>query len=198
MRTLGSLTGGRTIKELSGRPIDDVVDADITSEKHVRIGTSQCFNDEVVLEGTSAKDAFPKDQFSCSESRTYSHSDDDQDALESEFRSVRITPEDVQILEEENTRLYDELNSMAEHVKQIEGRVVEISELQKQFNEKVIEQEDDVQRIAQTMLSATENVKDANEQLRQAMQNHAGIRVAILFALIVLSCSLLFLDWYNP
>lgn len=102
------------------------------------------------------------------------------------------------MLEQENTRLYDELNSMAEQVKQIEGRVAEISELQKEFTEKVIEQEDDVKRIASTMFAATENVKGANEQLRQAMQSHAGLRVAILFSLIVLSCSLLFLDWYNP
>ena len=87
---------------------------------------------------------------------------------------------------------------MAEQVKQIEGKVVEISELQKQFADKVVEQDEDVQRIADTMVHSTENVKDANEQLRQAMQNSAGLRVAIMFVVMVLSFSLLFLDWYNP
>lgn len=87
---------------------------------------------------------------------------------------------------------------MAEQVKQIEGKVVEISELQKQFADKVIEQDVEAERIATVMVKATDNVRDANEQLRQAMQNSAGLRVVILFVLIVLSFSLLFLDWYNP
>lgn len=58
-------------------------------------------------------------------------------------------------------------------------------------------QESDIARIANTVVSATENVKDANEQIKQAIQRNAGLRVYILFFLLVMSFSLLFLDWYN-
>ena len=43
----------------------------------------------------------------------------------------------------------------------------------------------------------TENVKDANDQIREAIQRNAGLRVYILFFLLVMSFSLLFLHWYN-
>lgn len=47
------------------------------------------------------------------------------------------------------------------------------------------------------MIGVNENVKDANEQIRQAIQRNAGLRVWVLFFLLVMSFTLLFLDWYN-
>lgn len=47
------------------------------------------------------------------------------------------------------------------------------------------------------MVGVTENVKDANDQIREAIQRNAGLRVYILFFLLVMSFSLLFLHWYN-
>ena len=82
-------------------------------------------------------------------------------------------------------------------VRQIEHRVVKIAELQDVFTEKVLQQEKDVERISSTVVGATENVRDANTQIRQAIQRNAGLRVWILFFLLVMSFSLLFLDWYN-
>jgi syntaxin 18 len=60
-----------------------------------------------------------------------------------------------------------------------------------------LQQEKDVDRISSTVIGTTENVKDANEQIRQAIQRNAGFRVWLLFFLAVMSFSLLFLDWYN-
>ena len=113
-------------------------------------------------------------------------SDDDQ-----------LSSEEMQIFESENAQLYNELNSLTEEVKQIEGKVVKIAELQQIFTEKVLHQEKDIDRIASTVIGTTENVKDANEQIRQAIQRNAGLRVWILFFLAVMSFALLFLDWYN-
>lgn len=62
---------------------------------------------------------------------------------------------------------------------------------------KVLQQEQDIDRVANTVVGATENVKDANEQIKQAIQRNAGLRVYILFFLLVMSFTLLFLDWYN-
>lgn len=106
--------------------------------------------------------------------------------------------EDIQMFESENEQLYNELNTMTEEVKQIESKVVHIAELQEIFTEKVLDQDKDLDRLMTTVVGSTENVKEANEQIRQAIQRNAGLRVWILFFLLVMSFSLLFLDWYNP
>ncbi|KAJ8918037.1 hypothetical protein NQ315_011493 [Exocentrus adspersus] len=108
-----------------------------------------------------------------------------------------LSAEEMQMFESENEILYNELNSISDEVKQMESKVVHIAELQELFTEKVLQQEKDIERIATTVVGSTENVKDANEQIRQAIQRNAGLRVWVLFFLLVMSFSLLFLDWYN-
>ncbi|XP_066246655.1 syntaxin-18 [Euwallacea similis] len=108
-----------------------------------------------------------------------------------------LSAEDMQMFEQENEHLLKELNSISDEVKQMEGKVVHIAELQELFTEKVLQQEQDIERISDTVVGSTENMKHANEQIRQAMQRNAGLRVWMLFFLLVLSFSLLFLDWYN-
>ena len=61
----------------------------------------------------------------------------------------------------------------------------------------MLQQETEIERIAAAVIGSTENVKDANDQIRGAIQRNAGFRVWVLFFLLVLSFSLLFLDWYN-
>lgn len=118
-------------------------------------------------------------------------------------KSLPINPEDqlsseeMQMFESENEFLFNELNTISEEIQQIESKVVHISELQEVFTEKVLQQEKDIERIATTVVGATENMKDANDQIRQAIQRNAGLRVWVLFFLLVMSFSLLFLDWYN-
>lgn len=109
-----------------------------------------------------------------------------------------LSAEDVQMFESENEQLYNELNTLTEEVKQIESKVVHIAELQEIFADKVLSQDRDLDKLMTNVVGSTENVKDANEQIRQAIQRNAGLRVFILFFLVVMSFSLLFLDWYNP
>ncbi|XP_043284763.1 syntaxin-18 [Venturia canescens] len=109
-----------------------------------------------------------------------------------------LTAEDIQMFESENEQLHNELNTITEEVKQIESKVVHIAELQEIFTEKVLDQDKDLDRLMTTVVGSTENVKKANEQIREAIQRNAGLRVWILFFLLVMSFSLLFLDWYNP
>lgn len=109
-----------------------------------------------------------------------------------------LSPEDAQMFHSENEQLYSELNTLTEEVTQIESKVVHIAELQEIFTEKILDQDKDLDRLTTTVVGSTENVKEANEQIRQAIQRNAGLRVWILFFLLVMSFSLLFLDWYNP
>lgn len=108
-----------------------------------------------------------------------------------------LTAEDMQMFEGENEMLFNELNSLSDEVKQMGGKVVHIAELQELFTEKVLQQDQDIDRIAMTVVGSSEHMKDANEQIRQAIQRNAGLRVWVLFFLLVMSFSLLFLDWYN-
>lgn len=82
--------------------------------------------------------------------------------------------------------------------RKIEGQVVEIAQLQELFTEKVLQQEQELNRVSLAMIGSTENIKDGNDQLRDAMKKNAGFRIWILFFIITLSFVVLFLDWYNP
>ncbi|XP_061731277.1 syntaxin-18 [Nerophis ophidion] len=108
-----------------------------------------------------------------------------------------LSPEEIQMFEQENQRLVSEMNSLVDEVRQIEGKVVEISRLQEIFSEKVLQQETEIDNIHQLVVGATENVKEGNEDIREAIKNNAGFRVWILFFLVMCSFSLLFLDWYD-
>lgn len=108
-----------------------------------------------------------------------------------------LSDEDQQMLQLENEQLYDELNSMVDEVRQIEGKIVEISRLQEIFADKVLQQDRDINKVSETVVGTTENIKDGNDEIREAMKNNAVFRIWILFFLIVCTFSLLFLDWYN-
>uniref|UniRef100_H0WDM4 Syntaxin-18 n=1 Tax=Cavia porcellus TaxID=10141 RepID=H0WDM4_CAVPO len=108
-----------------------------------------------------------------------------------------LSPEEIQMFEQENQRLIGEMNSLFDEVRQIEGKVVEISRLQEIFTEKVLQQEAEIDSIHQLVVGATENIKEGNEDIREAIKNNAGFRVWILFFLVMCSFSLLFLDWYD-
>ncbi|KAH8420776.1 hypothetical protein KR222_004704 [Zaprionus bogoriensis] len=107
-----------------------------------------------------------------------------------------LSAEDVQLFEAENVHIYNLLQGVSEEVEQIEKNVVDIAQLQDIFTEKVAMQQHNIERIVSAVVGSTENVKDANEQIRQATQRNAGLRVWSLFFLLVMSFSLLFLDWY--
>ena len=74
---------------------------------------------------------------------------------------------------------------------------MKIAQLQEIFTKKVLEQDKDIDNINQVAVGTTENVVEGNEQLREAMKKNAGLRVWILFFLLMMSFAILFLDWYN-
>ncbi|BES94473.1 Syntaxin 18 [Nesidiocoris tenuis] len=108
-----------------------------------------------------------------------------------------LSEEELQMFQMENNFLYNELNSLNEEVKSIQSKVVKIAELQEIFTEKVLEQNEDIERISSTLVGTTENLKDANTQIKKAIQNNASFRIYVLFFILVMSFCLLFLDWYN-
>uniref|UniRef100_A0A8C4PX34 Syntaxin-18 n=1 Tax=Eptatretus burgeri TaxID=7764 RepID=A0A8C4PX34_EPTBU len=78
-----------------------------------------------------------------------------------------ISPEELQMFEEENQRIFNEMNSLMTEVRQIEGKVVEISKLQEIFTEKVLEQEKTIEGVHGLVVGSTENIKEGNEEIRE-------------------------------
>ncbi|XP_057305883.1 syntaxin-18-like isoform X2 [Hydractinia symbiolongicarpus] len=116
---------------------------------------------------------------------------------EKKKEEFNFTPEETQMFEEENEQLYEEMNHVDKEIKNIEGKVIEIGQLQEIFQEKVLAQSTQIENLHETAVSTTENVKEGNEQIREAIKNSATFRVWILFFLVMCTFSLLFLDWYN-
>ncbi|XP_077091635.1 syntaxin-18 isoform X2 [Siphateles boraxobius] len=67
-------------------------------------------------------------------------SDSNVDLWEENRVEDDLSPEEIQMFEQENQRLVGEMNSLLDEVRQIEGKVVEISRLQEIFSEKVLHQ----------------------------------------------------------
>ncbi|XP_078260401.1 syntaxin-18 isoform X2 [Rhinoraja longicauda] len=131
-----------------------------------------------------------------SNGKSFSETQDNLD-LWDDAKGDELSPEEIQVFEQENQRLVSEMNSLVDEVRQIEGKVVEISRLQEIFTDKVLQQEKEIDNIHELVVGTTENVKEGNEDIREAIKNNAGFRVWILFFLVMCSFSLLFLDWYG-
>jgi syntaxin 18 len=118
-------------------------------------------------------------------------------AAEADSSDEPSSEEEKHMLQMENQQLFEEMSSMVDEVRQIEGKIVEVSRLQEIFTDKILEQDRGISKVADIVVGTTENIKEGNEQIREAMKNNAAFRIWILFFLIVCTLSLLFLDWYN-
>ncbi|VDO23888.1 unnamed protein product [Brugia timori] len=98
----------------------------------------------------------------------------------------------------ENERLYSQSLQVDSDIQRVEKQMAELHQLQTTFAEKVNRLERDINVVNETTLLTVENIRIGNEQIRQAIQNMASRRVILLFCIIVLTFTLLFLDWYNP
>ncbi|CAI8058097.1 Syntaxin-18 [Geodia barretti] len=119
-------------------------------------------------------------------------------ATSSQFsQDSHLTEKERTEFAEENEQLLEHVTTMVDEVRQIEGRVIEISKLQGLFSQKVLQQAEQLESISRTTVEAAENVSEGNEQIKGAIKNKASLRVWILFILILLSFAILFLDWYS-
>lgn len=108
-----------------------------------------------------------------------------------------LSPEEAAEFEQENEQLFEEMSSLVDEVRQIEGKVLEISRLQEVFTDRVLSQATEVDVIADLTVESSENVKDGNQEIREAIKNKASFRLWILLVILVCAFALLFLDWYS-
>uniref|UniRef100_A0A8R1HXI8 t-SNARE coiled-coil homology domain-containing protein n=1 Tax=Caenorhabditis japonica TaxID=281687 RepID=A0A8R1HXI8_CAEJA len=133
-------------------------------------------------------------------------------------RAVKLDPEQEQLRDsyerwkdEQGAQFVEQFQQQAEIIKEefvkadrddeiekLEQQITEIQSLSSVFAEKIMDQERDIDLINDLALHTTENLIDGNEWIRQAITNSAVRRVILLFCIVVLTFTLLFLDWYNP
>lgn len=75
--------------------------------------------------------------------------------------------------------------------------MLKVAELQQQLTENLYDQSHTVEKTLSAFVGTTENIKEGNDQLRQAIQGSATLRLFVILILLVLSFTILFLDWFN-
>lgn len=144
----------------------------------------------------SLSSSITHDTDSFSGHRQVQSNDFNQTYEETPSQEMNLTLTQVQ-LQEENSAIHDELLSVVDEIKTIGSKVVQIAKLQQLFTERVMEQDVELSRLHDTAIRSSENVREGNELIRDAMMKNASTRAFFLFYIVTLGLTVLFLDWYN-
>jgi len=98
---------------------------------------------------------------------------------------------------DEVTQMQAEFNDMATEITEIAQTVEEIAKLSTRMTEQVDIQYEMVEQIGNNVTNANNDVMEGNMEIRNAIQNNASTRSAIIFFLFMSSFLLLSLDWYT-
>ncbi|KAL8224079.1 hypothetical protein R6Q57_019554 [Mikania cordata] len=112
-----------------------------------------------------------------------------------------IQPEPIkiqqQLLDDETHALQVELSSLLDAARDTETKMVEMSALNHLMSTHVLQQAQQIEYLYDQAVEATKNVEMGNKELTQAIQRNSSSRTFLLLFLVVLTLSVLFLDWYN-
>ncbi|KAF8397357.1 hypothetical protein HHK36_016270 [Tetracentron sinense] len=102
-----------------------------------------------------------------------------------------------QLLDDETRALQVELTSLLDAVQETETKMVEMSALNHLMSTHVLQQAQQIEFLYDQAVEATKNVELGNKELSQAIDRNSGSRTFLLLFLVVLTFSILFLDWYS-
>jgi syntaxin 18 len=119
--------------------------------------------------------------------------DDDED----EDGDMGLSVADMQMMEAENASLMQELDGNLDQMRHAEAKMHDIVNMLSLFSSKVLEQSETIECIYDEAVESSSHVRMGNQQLRKALDRGVNNRLVTLFALLLASFSLLFLDWYS-
>jgi len=105
---------------------------------------------------------------------------------------------EVEQFEKENAQLMLLLEANQKESEQIERNAEEVSQAVTFFNENVIEQAEVIGNIYDNVEDAVNLVYEGNAQLKQKEERSASTQATIIIVIVVLTFSVLFLDWFHP
>jgi syntaxin 18 len=116
---------------------------------------------------------------------------------EHQISSPQPTGSELRQLQRENTQLYHDVAKRSEEIHAISTQVVEIAQLQNEIFGHIFAQSDLIQGIDASAVASNDDLAAAIIHIRDAIRNTAQMRRWVIFFLLVMIFSLLFLDWYN-
>ncbi len=116
---------------------------------------------------------------------------------ETKIPSVPPTGSELRQLQLENNQLYHDVAQRSEEIHAISTQVVEIAQLQNELFDNIFCQKDLIQQVDTSAQASNDDLAAAIIHIRDAIRNTAQMRRWLIFFLIVMIFSLLFLDWYN-
>ncbi|XP_057523117.1 syntaxin-81 [Amaranthus tricolor] len=116
-----------------------------------------------------------------------------------ELDELEPSPQRVQeqLLDDDTRALQVELSNLLDAAQETETKMVEMSALNHLMSTHVLQQAQQIEYLYDQAVEATKNVELGNKELTQAIQRNSSSRTFLLLFLIVLTLSVLFLDWYN-
>ncbi|KAM0067281.1 hypothetical protein Hdeb2414_s0002g00059171 [Helianthus debilis subsp. tardiflorus] len=102
-----------------------------------------------------------------------------------------------QLLDDETRALQVELSNLLDAAHDTETKMVEMSALNHLMSTHVLQQAQQIEYLYDQAVEATKNVEMGNKELTQAIQRNSSSRTFLLLFLVVLTFSVLFLDWYS-
>ncbi len=116
---------------------------------------------------------------------------------EHQISAPEPTGSELRQLQRENNQLYHDVAKRSEEILAISTQVVEIAQLQNDLFNNIFAQSDLIQGIDAAAVSSNDDLAAAIIHIRDAIRNTAQMRRWVIFFLLVMIFSLLFLDWYN-
>eukprot|EP00911_Craspedida_sp_UC1_P001686 UC1_evm1s1280 len=111
--------------------------------------------------------------------------------------TTTTSPELATLLRQENAQVMERMDTFAEEVLKAESMVVTLSKLQNVLTTNLVKQAEDIDTIYDNTVDAADNVDRGNKELSTARKHGNDFRWAVVFFFLMLSFSLLFLDWYS-
>ncbi|KAH8009974.1 hypothetical protein HPB51_023030 [Rhipicephalus microplus] len=125
-------------------------------------------------------------------------SEDSESPRDATALDLSMTYEECLQFEEESKILMDRLNGQREIVRDIESQVIDIACLQRVLTDHILEQEDDVERVALATEHASANVTAARRELKEHVVQRPSFARCAAVLIVWLSLLLLFLHWLTP
>lgn len=116
---------------------------------------------------------------------------------ETQISSPQPTGSELRQLQQENEQLYHDVAKRSEEIHAISTQVVEIAQLQNELFNNILVQSDLIQEVDASAVSSNDDLAAAIIHIRDAIRNTAQMRRWVIFFLLVMIFSLVFLDWYN-
>lgn len=116
---------------------------------------------------------------------------------DSQGASIEFSAQEQLLYESENQSLLQSLETNLDSMKTAEKKLVEISDMLTMFTTKIEEQSDTIELIESNINQTNINIDTGIEHLKKAVASSAQGTQFNIFVLLVMSFSLLFLDWFN-